>query len=333
MVKEGIVCEDKNNPTQYEEYWSGNLTRTQINTNSSNITILSSGNMMPKPILLGKDGKKIPDTIVCNDAYNYDLNNPNTFFDPEEDAIDFYESLEGMLVEVRNALVVGPYNEYDELYIIPNKGENIKTKTVRGGVLLESYDNHNPTIIKIIKLLGNIKLKGDKVDTGTLYNSPLTGIMDYTYGNYTIYTVESVSEKTPYILSNLQKEVTELESDNKVLTIAGFNLENFSAESVEIKINGIGDTIINNLKCPDILGVVEVQDDSGDLGDGEVDSSATLKTITENIKSKTDNELFDYDYRYINPIYGKDGGAPGANIRVAFLFNKKRVTFIDRPGG
>lgn len=333
LVKEGIVYEDKNNPTGYEEYWTGNLTRTQINTSKENIIIMSKGNMLPKPVLIGREGRRIPSSIVCNDAVNQDVNDINTLFDPEEDAIDFFESLEGMFVEIRNALVTGPYNEYDELYVVPDNGESLKTKSVRSGALLTNYDNTNPTILKIIKLTGSIKKKGDKIDTGTIYNSPLRGIMDYTYGSYTVYTIENVSDSNPYVLSNLAKEITELESDSNVLTIAGFNLENFSAESTEIKINGIVDTIVNNLKSPDIIGVVEVQDDSGDIADGEVDSSKTLKTIINCIKTKTDSELYDYSYRYINPLYGVDGGAPGANIRVAFLFNKKRVTFIDRPGG
>ena len=35
----------------------------------------------------------------------------NPLFDPQEDGIDFYESLEGMLTEVRNAVAVGPTSE------------------------------------------------------------------------------------------------------------------------------------------------------------------------------------------------------------------------------
>jgi hypothetical protein len=35
-------------------------------------------------------------------------------FDPNQDGIDFYESLEGMLVQVNNARVVGPPNDFGE---------------------------------------------------------------------------------------------------------------------------------------------------------------------------------------------------------------------------
>ena len=41
-----------------------------------------------------------------------------------------------------------------------------------------------------------------------------------------------------------------------------------------------------------------------------------------------------YEFREIAPLDGEDGGAPGGNIRVGFLFRTDRgVTFVDRPGG
>jgi len=40
------------------------------------------------------------------------------------------------------------------------------------------------------------------------------------------------------------------------------------------------------------------------------------------------------DFRQINPVDDQDGGEPGGNIRVGFLFRTDRgVEFIDRPGG
>jgi hypothetical protein len=37
-----------------------------------------------------------------------------------------------------------------------------------------------------------------------------------------------------------------------------------------------------------------------------------------------------YDSREIDPVNDQDGGEPGGNIRVAFLYNPARVTFVDR---
>ena len=37
-----------------------------------------------------------------------------------------------------------------------------------------------------------------------------------------------------------------------------------------------------------------------------------------------------YDSREIDPVNDQDGGEPGGNIRVVFLYNPARVTFVDR---
>ena len=41
-----------------------------------------------------------------------------------------------------------------------------------------------------------------------------------------------------------------------------------------------------------------------------------------------------YQFRQIDPVNDQDGGEPGGNIRVVFLFRTDRgLTFVDRPGG
>ena len=55
-----------------------------------------------------------------------------TEFDPEEDAIDFWESIEGMLVEVGNVKAVAPQEHGDLITVL----EDRETDTIHGGVLL-----------------------------------------------------------------------------------------------------------------------------------------------------------------------------------------------------
>ena len=76
---------------EYNEGSSSNLTSTQIEQSIKN---LGQGQQLPDPVTLGKGGRPIPAAIIDNDGM--------TTFDPEEDAIDFYESLEGMLVRLRD---------------------------------------------------------------------------------------------------------------------------------------------------------------------------------------------------------------------------------------
>jgi uncharacterized protein len=41
-----------------------------------------------------------------------------------------------------------------------------------------------------------------------------------------------------------------------------------------------------------------------------------------------------YQYRQLDPVDDQDGGEPGGNIRVGFLFRTDRgLSFVDRPGG
>ena len=329
LIKEGVVKEDDTNPDDYYEKWDGNLTRTQINCSTQNIVRLSAGNRLPPAVVIGKYGRGIP-KIVSDDSANGDVNDPDTLFDPENYAIDFFESLEYMRVEVRNALVVGGYNKYDEMFVSPDIGAGLDNISPRGGAVLSDMQKFPTNIIKIKKLTGAIKKSGDKINSGTIYTSPIVGIMDYGFGCYTIFSTENIANDNPYYLQTYQKEVTVIENDDEVLTVSGFNLENFSADSKQKKIEGIRETIVTNLKCPDIIGLIEVQDDSGEVDDGTVKSDETLINLISNINNKVNTDIIDYDYRYISPKNNTDGGAPGANIRVAFLFNKKRVAFIDR---
>ncbi len=64
----------------------------------------------------------------------------STTFDPVNDGIDFFESLEGMLVRVDNPVAVSPTNGFGEIFTIvdnddnPANGLNTNSQTVRGGV-------------------------------------------------------------------------------------------------------------------------------------------------------------------------------------------------------
>ena len=60
-----------------------------------------------------------------------------------------------------------------------------------------------------------------------------------------------------------------------------------------------------------------------------VAAGATLAKLTDAIVAAGGPR---YDSREIDPVNDRDGGAPGANIRVVFLFNPARMSFVDRGG-
>lgn len=83
-----------------------NLTTTQIATPT--VTVKSTGNALPAPVIVGTGGRIPPATVIEDDA-NGSVETGGLFH-PNADGIDFWESLEGMRVQLNNALVVGPKN-------------------------------------------------------------------------------------------------------------------------------------------------------------------------------------------------------------------------------
>jgi predicted extracellular nuclease len=54
-----------------------------------------------------------------------------------------------------------------------------------------------------------------------------------------------------------------------------------------------------------------------------VDATVTLQMLIDAIATAGGPT---YEYRQINPVDDQDGGEPGGNIRVAFLFNPRAWT-------
>ena len=66
-------------------------------------------------------------------------------------------------------------------------------------------------------------------------------------------------------------------------------------------------------------------------GSPVVDANVTLDRLVAAIQAAGGPT---YSYRQINPVDHQDGGEPGGNIRVGFLFRTDRgLAFVDRPGG
>ncbi len=88
----------------------------------------------------------------------------------------------------------------------------------------------------------------------------------------------------------------------------------------------IAESIVTNLKSPDIVGLVEIQDNDGENKGAATGSAAnqTLDNLVAAIKTAGGPE---YKWINIDPEENKDGGAPGGNIRVAYIYNPARVTF------
>jgi 2',3'-cyclic-nucleotide 2'-phosphodiesterase/3'-nucleotidase/5'-nucleotidase len=305
--------------TEFNESSNSNLTSTQITL--ANLRVLSSGHPLPPPVLLGKAGRTIPSSIIDNDGM--------TSFDPAEDAIDFYESLEGMRVELPNPTILSPYwtsgTGTSLVYNIPTRVENdtADMTTPAGGLVLKEQNNLNPQ--RLLLAYGD---PGQQVNTGDTFDSNITGVIGYNFGNYKVIPALN---SLPAIVSNtFQPEASTIVIDNDKLSVASYNIENFNPGVGAAKISRLAESIVANLKKPDIIGLVEVQDNSGETDNGVVEADQSYAALIQAIEAAGGPV---YNFTDIAPVDGEDGGAPGANIRVGFLYNPNRVSLSASVNG
>jgi uncharacterized repeat protein (TIGR01451 family) len=299
-----------------------NLTITELT--SPVVTVLSSGNPLPAATLVGTGGRIPPTTIIDDDA-NGNVEISGTF-DPATDGIDFYESLEGMRIALNDAQATGPTNAYGEIPVVGDQRANVNTEalTNRGGVVIWPGDDYNP---ERLILDDTLFANEPQVNVGDVFSGTLTGVLDYSFGNFKLLNTAALPE---VIASGLVSETTTLTRGDDQITIATFNVENLDPGD-GARFDALADEIVNHLLSPDIVAVQEIQDNDGETNSGETAADETFQALIAAISAAGGPA---YDYRQIDPIDLADGGAPGGNIRVGFLFRSDRgVEFVDRPGG
>ena len=307
-VKEGYMEEYSVKQGQTFKKPAGSLTVTQI----INATITKLGKAdLPKALNISE---KMPKDIVDNTPTKYN---------PETEALDYWESLEGMLVEVTKPKVTGPQYKGD-IYVLPGDYKGQKLNNIGGVNLRPGVQNTEVLPVTV----GN-KFVAKAKD---YFNENISGVVTYKNKTYKI-DPNSVPKLQD---GGLKREVSKIYPAEDKLTIASYNIENFSAnnnghdETPEEKVDKIANSFINEVHSPDIITLIEVQDNNGGVNDGTVDGVKSGEKLAQRIKSLGGP---DYKYTEIAPVDGKDGGKPGANIRVAYLYNPKRVTLIGKEKG
>jgi hypothetical protein len=294
-----------------------NLTQTELT--SPVVEIASSGNALPGPSVIGKGARVPPSEVIDNDSTG-DAE-VSGVFDPAEDGLDFYESFESMRVQVNKARVVGPTNAFGEIPVVGDAGERASIQTNRGGLVIRP-DDFNPERIHLDDRLMPVPL----LDVGDRFKSPVLGILDYSFGNFKL----DVSEPVVTVSGGLERESAKAASVNE-LAVATFNVENLDPGDGPAVFAELAELIVHNLKAPDLVALEEIQDANGPTNDGTVAGGPTLDLLVAAIAAAGGPV---YSYRQIDPVNNADGGQPGGNIRVGFIFRTDRgLEFVDRPGG
>ena len=312
-----------------------NLAITEVTSSNASVTVLSSGNPVPPPLVLGLGGRTPPADTIDDDTAGTVETGPTTY-DPANDGIDFYESLEGMLLQINGGAVVGPTKSFGEITVLPdNGGFATGLRTPRGGILLGGYLDGNPERMTVDDEILRDQIVPRPVsampnmDVGAIVTSPIAGPLDYSFANYKIQATTTPT----FVASPIAREVTTAPRDQE-LAVATFNVENLAGTDPQSKFDELAGMIVTNLRSPDLIAIEEIQDNDGVAGGAGslvVDASVAWTRLIQAIQAAGGPS---YQYRQIDPVANADGGAPGGNIRVGFLFRTDRgLEFFDRPGG
>jgi hypothetical protein len=214
--------------------------------------------------------------------------------------------------------VTGPTSSFRELSVVP-AGSSVRT--VRGGILIQKTDS-NPERVLLDDLLAPVP----DAKTGDKLAGTVTGVLDYGFGNFKFLVTQ-----TPTVIDGgVQREKT-TSSNLLQVSVATFNVENLDVSDGEAKFDGLAQAVVKNLASPDILGLEEVQDNDGAVNSGTTAADLTLNTLAAAIEKAGGPK---YVWRQIDPVNNAEGGEPGGNIRVAFMYRTDRpVKFIDSAGG
>ncbi|CUW27672.1 MULTISPECIES: endonuclease/exonuclease/phosphatase family protein [Streptomyces] len=294
---------------------SGNQSLTEIT--KPTVTTVSTGNAVPAPVVVDED--TVPDayTPAGDPATGNSVN--GLPLAPSAYALDRYESLEGMNVQVADARVVTATDPHSELWVTVKPWEN---RNRRGGTVYGSYDAQNTGRLQI-QSLGPVA-DFPKANVGDTLAGPTTGPLDFNqYGGYTLVARELGTLKN----GGLERETTRKQS-RRELAVATYNVENLDPSDSTFDRHAAA--IVHHLQSPDIVSLEEIQDNNGATNDTTVDASQTVTKLIDAIVAAGGPR---YDWRSVDPVDDQDGGEPGGNIRQVFLFNPERVSFTDRAGG
>ncbi|MQY03360.1 endonuclease/exonuclease/phosphatase family protein [Actinomadura macrotermitis] len=297
---------------------SASLTRTEIDATGTAID--AHGVPLPPPVLLGPKGRRAPAAVVRRTAGATDVETAKGGFDPARNGLDFYESLEGMRLRVDDAVAVGP-SRYGEVPVLPAGGAGAGTRTRRGGILLRAGDP-NPERI----LLDDVLAPLPAMNVGDRLPGANDGVLDYGLGDFTLLLTAAPARQD----GGLPREATRPQRPGE-LAVATVSMDGLSPDSPEGRFQALAADIVEGLRSPDLITVSGLQDNSGIADDGTV---AADQTVAELITALSEAGGPAYDWRSIAPRNNADGGEPGGNNRVGFLFRTDRgLGFTDRPGG
>ena len=326
-----------------------------LESDSSSLTTLVEHPKLPEAVKLGRGGRKIPTDristyagiLMRKDVLNLD------------DGIDFWESLEGMRVKMTDLKVVGFRGGGEDLIEISNRFylnlamvtseiENSELTTENNGLMVDFYgDDYNPEIITVTTnhLSKGIQVEKDKdyyhYNVGDQTVGDTEGVITFQKnifggGEYAMVLPEP---QKSFVYNNIKSKgrvevkdrgTTRIQASESEISFGSMNLENLPGNRMD-RIQVIGDVFVENLACPDVINLVEIQDNNGISFRGTADASVTLYKLLGVVQSGCPGK--NYGIINLSPFLLAEGGQPGGNIRVAMFYNRNKLSYEERVDG
>ncbi|HVS61992.1 MAG TPA: endonuclease/exonuclease/phosphatase family protein [Thermoanaerobaculia bacterium] len=240
-------------------------------------------------------------------------------------ALETWEALEGMLVEISGAQVVGPTDRFGEaVLLLDGNATRDLPRTPRGGLALVAPVADAPFPFRVV--IDDALAPLPPMSVGARLEEPIMGVVDYRFGTYRLLPFA-----TPVVAAAADRALpTTPEAPSSTLSLATFNLENLDLGDEPARFRRLAEVVVGALGSPDLVGLQEIQDDSGARDDGTVSSDGAHRRLIAAIAALDGPS---YLFREVRPLDNRDGGAPGANIRTSLLVRKDRgIVPVDRPG-
>ena len=306
---------------------AAHVVETQANGSSGNgltithlvnpaVTVLSSGNPLPAPTILGAVGRVMPTGVIEDDGLS--------LFDPQDDGLDFFESLEAMRVQVNDALVVGATDADGAMWVLADGGAAASQRSARGGIM-ETIGDANPERIRLGGTLYPVAGNLPALDVGARITELVVGVLDYRAANYELLVTGPFAADTS---AQVTRESTALAHDGTHLLIAAYDGGGLGGDAGAADFAFHARQIVNNLAAPDIMLLEGILDDSGAADEGTTTAAATFARLIAAVQTAGGPA---YRFVQIDPVDNRDGGA-GSNPRLGLLYNPARVVLDGAPG-
>lgn len=296
----------------------------------ANVQVLSSSNAVT-PLIIGEDTLNPPteqfSSLDGGDIYSLpnnvaNISTTNPILDPNTYGLDFWRSLLGELVTIRNVTIITRPNSYDETWVTGDWP--VTGRSSRGSLTMTDLDSNPEAIIVGDPLDGTTNPGTQRIGDKA---ADITGVIYYEYGFFYILP-STAMELTTLVEEEVSPTTLQSARSCEAVTIGDYNVENLTPTTSNLAKRA--EHIVNYLNLPDLMFIQEIQDNTGSTNDGVVDANVTLTTLVNAIY---DISNVTYSFIDIDPVNNEDGGETGGNIRVAYIYRPEVVSlYKPNPG-